>query len=91
MGVGPEGGAGGEHPHAGVAPQARGAHRGGPAVPHRLGELPDQPDVAEPLQPPQGVGIAVLRLKDHDAALDCPLCLGMPNLVWKSLRMWAIT
>ena len=65
QGVGPEGGPGGEHAHAGIAAQTRRPNGGGPAVPHRAGELPHQPDVAEILQPAHGVGAAVFRGKDH--------------------------
>ena len=63
--IGTEGRPGGEHAHAGVAAQTRRAYSGGPAVPHRAGELPHQPDVAEILQPAHGVGAAVFRGKDH--------------------------
>ena len=64
-GIGPEGGAGGEDPQPGVSPQPGGPDRGGPVRPDRLGELPDQPDMGKALQPPQGVGVSELRLKDQ--------------------------
>ena len=67
-GVGAEGRTGGKHPHAGIPPKARGAHRRGPVFPHRLGELPDEPEVRKALQSPQGVRVTVLRLKDHRGA-----------------------
>ena len=65
MGLGRKGERVANTPMRVLPPSRGGPHRGGPALPHRLGELPDQPEVAEALQPPQGVGIAVLRLKDH--------------------------
>ena len=82
-GIGPERRTGGKDPHAGIAPQTRRAHRGRPVLAHRLGKLPDEPQVGKTLQPPQGVGIAVLRLKDnggfqllHQAALPRDTKLG---------------
>src|SRR5699024_4330496 len=76
QGVGPEGGAGGEDPQALVATQPGRPHRGGPALPHRLGELPDEPDVGELLQSPDGLRVPEFRFKDdtspqtlHQAAL----------------------
>ena len=75
-GVGPEGGAGGKDPHPGVAPQPGRTHRGGPGLPDGPVKDPDQPDVGEILQPPQGVGIPIGGFKDnisfqllHQAAL----------------------
>ena len=62
--VGTEGRPGGKHAHAGVAAQPGRTHGGRPTVPHRAGELPHQPDVAEIFQPPQGIRIAVFRGKD---------------------------
>ena len=64
-GIGPEGGAAGEDPHPLIAPQPGRPDRGGPLRPLGLVKGPDQPDVGEALQPPQGVGIAVGLLKDH--------------------------
>ena len=67
-GVGAEGGAGGKHPQPPVAAQAGRAHGGGPAVPDRPAELPEQPDMGEALQPADGLAAAELRLKDHGGA-----------------------
>ena len=57
--IGPEGRAGGKYAHPGVAAEAGRPDGGGPAVPHRAGKLPHQPDVAEILEAAHGVGIAV--------------------------------
>ena len=81
--IGAERGAGGKNSHPGVAPQPGRADGGGPAVPHRPGKLPDQPDVAEFFQPPHCLGNPVFRLKDdfgpqplHQAALPGDAELG---------------
>ena len=66
--IGAERRPGGEHAHAGVAAQTRRAYSGGPAVPHRAGELPHQPDVTKIFQTAHGIGIAVFGRKDHLAA-----------------------
>ena len=65
--IGPEGRAGGENAHAGVAAEAGRADRGRPGVPHGPGELPDQPDVAEIFQTADGVRVAVLGGEDNFA------------------------
>ena len=62
--VGPEGGAGGKDAHPGVAAETGRADGGRPALPHRAGELPHQPDVAEIFQPAHGVGAAVFGGED---------------------------
>ena len=67
--VGPEGGPGGEHAHAGVAAQAGRADRGAPAGPDRLGKLPDDPKMGKTVKSPQRIGVAVLRLK-HDGRMQ---------------------
>ena len=62
-GIGPEGGAGGEDAHALISPQPGRPHRGGPALVG--GEIPDQPEVGEALQPPEHVRIPIRRFKHH--------------------------
>ena len=57
--IGPEGRAGGKYAHPGVAAEAGRPDGGGPAVPHRAGKLPHQPDVAKILEAAHGVGVAV--------------------------------
>ena len=66
--VGPEGGAGGEDAHAGIAAEPRRADRGGPAGADGLGKLPDDPKMGKALKPPEGVGVAVFRLEDDGGA-----------------------
>ena len=63
-GVGPEGRAGGEDAHSGVAPQSGRADRWGPSLPDGLGKRPDQPEVRKALDPPKRIGVAVFWLKD---------------------------
>ena len=63
--IGPEGRAGGKYAHPGVAAEAGRPDGGGPAVPHRAGKLPHQPDVAEILEAAHGVGIAVFGGKNN--------------------------
>ena len=64
-GIGPEGGTAGKHAYPLIAAQPGRPDSRGPIRPLGLMEGPDQPDVGEALQPPQGVRIAVGRLKDH--------------------------
>ena len=71
QGVGPEGGSGGEHPHALVATQPGRAHGGGPVLPDRLMKAPDQPDMAEPLQPPHRLPAPVLGAEHHGGPQIC--------------------
>ena len=86
--VGTEGRAGGKDPHAAIAPQTGRPHRRGPVLPDGFGELPDEPEMGEILQPPDGVRIPVGRFKD-DAA---PQLWHQPALAWhaellRQLRM----
>jgi len=55
---------GGEYAHPGIAAQPWRTHRRRPLLPHRLGKLPDQPDVGKILQSPERIGIPVFRRKD---------------------------
>ena len=66
--VGAERGTGGEDAHAGVSAQPGRAHRGGPALTDGLGKLPDDPQVGEIFNAPQGIWIPELRLKDDGGA-----------------------
>ena len=78
--VGTEGRAGGKDPHAAIAPQTGRPHRRGPVLPDGSGELPDEPQVGEILQSPDGVRVPVGRFKD-DAA---PQLWHQPALAWHS-------
>lgn len=64
-GIGPEGGAAGKDSHPLIASQPGRPDCGGPFRPLGLVKGPDQPDVGESLQPPQGVRIAVGLLEHH--------------------------
>ena len=65
----------------------------GPALPHRLGELPDEPEVRKALQPRRASGLRYSGSNTTAArsASTRPLCRGMPNFVGKSLWIRAIT
>ena len=62
--IGTEGRPGGPHTYSLVASQARGTYGRRPLLAHILGELPDEPQVVEPLDASQGLGIAVFGFKD---------------------------
>ena len=66
--IGTEGGTGGEYTHSGIAAQTGRAHRGRPALTNSLGKLPDDPQMGEILNTPQGIGIAEFRLKNDGGA-----------------------
>ena len=74
--VGSERGAGSEHAQPGIPPQPGRPYSRGPSASYRFGKLPDDPQMAKALKPPQGIFVAVFRLKDdgrakllHQAAL----------------------
>ena len=65
MGLGRKGERVAKTPTRVLPPSRGGPDGGGPAVPHGLGELPQQPDMAELLDAPQGAGVPVGRFEHH--------------------------
>ena len=65
MGLGREGGAGGKDAHPGVAPQPGRADRRGPGIPDGPVKDPDEPDVGEVLQAPEGVRVLIGRFENN--------------------------
>ena len=56
--VGAERGTGGKDSHPGITAQPRWTHRGRPALPDSLGKLPDDPQMGEFLNAPQGIRVS---------------------------------
>ena len=63
--IGPKRRSRGKNAHASVAAQLGRPHRGRPVPSHALGKLPDQPEMAEPVQPAKRVGISIFRFEYH--------------------------
>ena len=66
--VGAERGAGCENTHARISTQPGRSYGRGPALADGFGKLPDDPQMGEFLNTPEGIGIPEFRLKNDGAA-----------------------